>query len=150
MRCHFGIIDKFEVDKIVDFCKNYAIYLNELCSDDEAVEKVLELRGEKVNRYHFRFKRNLFGFYFFVIDVDMQHMILDKYYIAVKYSAQYIEEGEMSFTFTSKEFAPKDFQSFLNIIDNDKHENDIINMFNDIVEVDGLKDNEMGNDPKDE
>ena len=144
MRHHFGIIDKSEVDKIIDFCNNYATYQNDLCSDDGAVERALELGEEKVNRFHFRFKKNLFGFYFFVIDVDMQHMILDKYYIVVKYSAQYIEEGEMSFTFTSKEFAPKDFQSFFNIIDNDKHKNDVINMFNDIEEVDGLKDNEMG------
>lgn len=150
MRRHFGIIDKFEVDKIIDFCNNYATYQNDLCSDDGAVERVLELGEGKVNRFHFRFKKNLFGFYFFVIDVDMQHMMLDKYYIVVKYSAQYIEEGEMSFTFTSKEFAPNDFQSFFNIIDNDKHKNDIINMFNDIEEVDGLKDNEMGNDPKNE
>lgn len=147
MRCHFGIIDKFEVDKIIDFCKNYAP--NDLFRE-EVVEKVLEVRGEKVNRYHLRFKRTLFGNYYFVIDVDMQQMILDKYYIVVEYSAQYIEEGEMSYTFTSKKFAPKDFESFLSIIDNDKHENDIINMFNDIVEVDGLKDNEMGDDPNHE
>lgn len=150
MRCHFGIINKFEVDKIIDFCKNYAPYQNDLFMENEAVEKEIDVRGEKVKRYHLRFKRTLFGNYYFVIDIDMQQMILDKYYIAVKYSAQYIEEGEMSFTFTSKQFAPSDFKSFLSIIDNDKHENDIINMFNDIVEVDGLKDNEMGNDPKDE
>lgn len=150
MRCNFGIIDKFEVDKIIDFCKNYATYRNDPCSDDEAVERVLELGEEKVNRFHFRFKKNLFGFYFFVIDVDMQHMILDKYYIAVKYSVQYIEEGEISFTFTSKEFAPHDFESFLIIIDNDKHENDIIEMFNDIAEIDGLKEYEMGDDPNHE
>ena len=144
MRCHFGIINKFEVDKIIDFCKNYAP--NDLFRE-EVVEKVLEVRGEKVNRYNLRFKRKMFGDYYFVIDVDMQQMILDKYYIAVKYSAQYIEEGEMSFTFTSKQFAPSDFKSFLSIIDNDKHENDIIEMFNDIAEIDGLKEYEMGNDP---
>lgn len=148
MRCHFGIIDKFEVDKIIDFCKNYAP--NDLCREKEEVEKVLEVRGEKVNRYHLRFKRTLFGNYYFVIDVDMQQMILDKYYIAVKYSAQYIEEGEMSFTFTSKQFAPNDFASFFSIIDNDKHENDIINMFNDISEIDGLKEYKMGDDPNHE
>lgn len=150
MRCHFGIINKFEVDKIIDFCKNYAPYQNDLFMENEAVEKEIDVRGEKVNRYHLRFKRKLFGDYYFVIDVDMQQMILDKYYIAVKYSAQYIEEGEMSFTFTSKQFAPRDFKSFLSIIDNDKHENDIIEMFNDIAEIDGLKEYEMGNDPKDE
>ena len=147
MRCHFGIIDKFEVDKIIDFCKNYAP--NDLVRE-EVVEKVLEVRGEKVNSYHLRFKKRLFGDYYFVIDIDMQQMILDKYYIAVKYSAQYIEEGEMSYTFTSKKFAPSDFQSFLSIIDNDKHENDIINMFNDIAEIDGLKEREMGNNPNNE
>lgn len=148
MRNHFGIINKLEVDKIIDFCKNYAP--NDLCREKEEVEKVLEVRGEKVNRYHLRFKRKLFGDYYFVIDVDMQQMILDKYYIVVEYSAQYIEEGEMSYTFTSKKFAPKDFESFFDIIDNDKHENDIINMFNDIVEVDGLKEREMGNNPNNE
>lgn len=147
MRCHFGIVNKFEVDKIIDFCKNYVP--NDLFRE-EVVEKVLEVRGEKVNRYHLRFKKSLFGDYYFVIDVDMQQMILDKYYIAVKYSAQYIEEGEMSFTFTSKQFAPSDFESFLSVIDNDKHEADIIEMFNDISEINGLKDNEMGNDLKDE
>lgn len=147
MRCHFGIVNKFEVDKIIDFCKNYTP--NDLFRE-EVVEKVLEVRGEKVNRYHLRFKRKLFGDYYFVIDVDMHQMILDKYYIAVKYSAQYIEEGEMSFTFTSKQFAPSDFESFLSIIDNDKHETDIIEMFNDIAEIDGLKEYKMGNDPNHE
>lgn len=133
MRQIFGIINKSEVDNIIDYCKRY---FGELTDDD--IERVIDVRDFKVTRYHISKKEKLFGCYYYVADVDIQQMILDKYYIQVTLSAQYNEENEVSYTFTAKKFCPNSFAMFKKIFEEEYHETDIRAMFNDIVRINEL------------
>lgn len=138
MKHLFGHIDESTVSRIAKFCDRF--FVNDEKMECERVKNKIFARGEEVDRWHYRNKIKMFSDYYLVIDVDMQQLILDKYVVIVEFSAQYLKEGEVSYTFVVKKFGPNSYDDFLKVIATEKHLYQIAEMFNEIVEVNGIKD----------
>ena len=137
MKHPFGHIDESTVSRIAKFCDKAFVTTKKF--QCEIVKNKICARGDEVDRWHYRGKIRMFSDYYLVIDVDMQQLILNKYVIIVEFSAQYLKDGEVGYTFVIKKFGPNSYDDFLKVVATEKHFNQIKEMFNEIVEVNGIK-----------
>lgn len=136
MKHFFGQIDESTVSQIAKYCDKF--FQDNGGWKGEIVKKKIFVRGNDVDRWHYRHKLNLHSDYYLVLDVDMQQLILDKYVIIVEFSAQYLKEGEVGYTFVVKKFGPNSYDDFLKVIATEKHLKQIKEMFEEIVKVNGI------------
>lgn len=134
----FGHIGKSTVSRIAKYCDKF--FQDNGGWKGKIVKKKIFVRCDDVDRWHYRHKLNLYSDYYLVLDVDMQQLTFDKYFITVEFSAQYLKKGETSFTFAYRRFGPNSYEDFCDVVTNYDNYRETIDVFNEIAEVNGIKD----------